>query len=425
MQFKKSYIVIFIISIIGLAVVQYQYLRIGLNLAKVQFNEKMGKATTNIKEGLEYPNELSFLVGKAITNDSTYFKLSIDSVQDASRYYLNDFLKDKLLQEGIQSDFSYSLYSKGSADYLKSPKRYSENDNLLKYPIVLTGYLPALVDKRLVLELQFKNINNYFMSQLNGLTIPSLIFLAVILFVIFWVLKSFYWQRNVITTTNEFINNLTHELKTPVFSIGLATKILEEKSNGSNKEVISLIRSQVDKLKIQIDKVLELANMENRKHILEKKVVDFKPTLEKIAMEFSELASLEDFEFTSTIEGNSFMLKCESSHLENAINSLLDNARKYTNERPVIKLSATIIDDFLHISVSDKGIGIPKEYTSKIFEKFFRIGNEDQHDVKGYGLGLNYVKRVIKLHKGSILVESEAQKGAEFIIDLPLYRNGK
>jgi len=338
---------------------------------------------------------------------------------------LNDFLKDKLLQEGIQSDFSYSLYSKGSADYLKSPKRYSENDNLLKYPIVLTGYLPALVDKRLVLELQFKNINNYFMSQLNGLTIPSLIFLAVILFVIFWVLKSFYWQRNVITTTNEFINNLTHELKTPVFSIGLATKILEEKSNGSNKEVISLIRSQVDKLKIQIDKVLELANMENRKHILEKKVVDFKPTLEKIAMEFSELASLEDFEFTSTIEGNSFMLKCESSHLENAINSLLDNARKYTNERPVIKLSATIIDDFLHISVSDKGIGIPKEYTSKIFEKFFRIGNEDQHDVKGYGLGLNYVKRVIKLHKGSILVESEAQKGAEFIIDLPLYRNGK
>ena len=404
---------------------QYQYLRIGLSLARTQFNEKISMTTASIKENLELPSELTFLVGKAITRDSSYFKLSIDSVQDASKYYMNDFLKDQLLQQGIKSEFSYTLYSKDSTAYLNSPKLFTTDDNLLKYPIVLEGYLPSLIKKRLILELQFKNLHTYFMSQLNGLTIPSLIFLAVILFVIFWVLKSFYWQRNIITTTNEFINNLTHELKTPVFSIGLATKILEEKSNSSNKEVISLIRNQVEKLKIQIDKVLELAKIENKKHILEKQVVDFKPVLEKIAREFSELASLEDFEFTSTIEGNSFNLKCEPSHLENAINSLLDNARKYTNERPLIKLSAAIVNNFLRISVSDNGIGIPKEYASKIFEKFFRIGNNDQHNVKGYGLGLNYVKRVVKLHKGSIRVESKAQKGAEFIIVLPLYRNGK
>ena len=238
MNEKKSHIIIFIIfiiSIIGLSIVQYQYLRIGLNLAKVQFNEKMGLVVNKIKEGLKQPDELTFLVGKAITKDDTYFKLSIDSVHDASSYFMNDFLKDKLLQQGIKTEFTYTLTAKDSTDYLKSPNSYNNEESLLKYTIALDGYLPSLVKKRLVLELQFKNLNNYFLSQINGLTIPSLLFIVAIIFVIIWVLKSFYWQKNLITITNEFINNLTHELKTPVFSIGIATKILQENTNNENK----------------------------------------------------------------------------------------------------------------------------------------------------------------------------------------------
>lgn len=426
MNSKKIHIIIFVvftISIIGLSIVQYQYLRIGLNLAKVQFNQKIGLTVNEIKEGLQQPNELTFLIGKAITKDDTFFKLSIDSVYDASSYFMNDFLKDKLLQQGIKTEFTYTLYSKDSTDYLKSTKYYDKEDALLRYPMVLDGYLPSLVNKRLILEFQFKNLNTYFLSQLNGLTIPSLLFIIAIIFVIVWVLRSFYWQKNLITITNEFINNLTHELKTPVFSIGIASKILQEKTNNENKELVDMIRNQVDKLKNQIDKVLELASIEGKKDFIEKKIIDFKSVILNLIKDFEQLAALENINFITEIKGEKYILNCDSYHLENAINSLLENAKKYAKENIKIILLVYKENGKLIISVKDNGIGISGEDKKKVFDKFFRVSLGDIHNVKGYGLGLNYVKRIIKLHKGKITVNSSLGQGSEFIISLPLYKN--
>ena len=420
MKGKNLYIIIFVISIIGLIIVQYQYLRVGLNLAKVQFNQKMGLTVNEIKKGLLQPNELTFLVGKAITKDDSYFELSIDSVQDASRYFMNDFLKEKLLQHGIKTDFTYTLYTKDTIYYLKSPIAFDADDELLEYPIALEGYLPKLIDKKLILELQFKNLNKYFLSQLNGLTIPSILFLIAITFIVIWVLRSFYWQKKVITITNEFINNLTHELKTPVFSIGVASKILQEKINNENKELVGLIRNQVEKLKIQIDKVLELASIEGKKDFITKKVIDFKPVILKIIKEFEQIAKLESINFISEVKGDEYILNCESYHLENTILSLLENAKKYSKGETKIIFLAYKTNAKLIISVKDNGIGISKENKKKIFDKFYRISSGDIHDVKGYGLGLNYVKRIVKLHKGKINVKSSLGHGSEFIISLPL-----
>lgn len=424
MKRKNLYILIFVISIIGLIIVQYQYLRVGLNLAKVQFNQKIGFAVSEIKEGLLQSNELTFLVGKAITKDDSYFKLSIDSVQDASRYFLNDFLKDKLLQHGIKTDFTYSLYARDTINYLRSPISFDSDDSLLKYPIALEGYLPELIDKKLILELQFKNLNKYFLSQLNGLTIPSILFLIAITVIVIWVLRSFYWQKKLITITNEFINNLTHELKTPVFSIGVASKILQEKTNNENKELVGLIRNQVEKLKIQIDKVLELASIEGKKDFITKKVIDFKPVVLKIIKEFKQIAKLENINFISEVKGDEYILNCESYHLENTILSLLENAKKYSKGKTKIMLLAYKTKDKLIISVKDNGIGISEDNKKKIFDKFYRVSSGDIHDVKGYGLGLNYVKRIVKLHKGKIIVKSNLGYESEFIITLPLSNYG-
>ena len=147
----------------------------------------------------------------------------------------------------------------------------------MKYPIGLEGYVPDVSGGKLTLELRFQNVNRYFLSQLNGLTIPSIVFLIIIIVVIIWVYRSFYLQKNLITSTNEFINNLTHELKTPVFSIGVATKILEEKDHKDERELVTLIRKQVDRLKSQIDKVLELGIIEKKKDFVKRKEVDLHP----------------------------------------------------------------------------------------------------------------------------------------------------
>lgn len=425
MSKKHLYIILFAIAILGLSVVQYQYFRIGLNLAGVQFNEKMGEAVEEIEKELKGKNDLTFLVGSAITKNDSNFRLSLDSLQDASVYFLNDFLSRKLLQKGIKTDFGFVIYDKDSLQYLHSDEVAVKDDKLLKYPVALEGYLPDLVGKKLNLELHFENVNRYFLSQLNGLTIPSIIFLTIIILVIIWVYRSLNMQHNLIMTTNEFVNNLTHELKTPVFSIGVATKILEENGQKENQKIASIIRMQVDKLKNQIDKVLELGIIEGKKNFLDRKVIDVKPLLEDIIDNFGAIAALSNIDFRSQLTGDSFLVNGDLYHLENAINSLIENARKYSGNSPVIELLAYKSSKKLIIKVKDNGIGIEEHELKKIFEKYYRVSQGDLHAVKGYGLGLNYVKRIVHLHKGKIEVESIVNEGSTFILKIPLVENGR
>ncbi|SEM26810.1 two-component system, OmpR family, phosphate regulon sensor histidine kinase PhoR [Maribacter orientalis] len=416
---RNIYIAIFFISIIGLAVIQYQYLRIGLNLAKLQFNSKLGNVSSDIAQGLEPENQLTFLIASALKEDTTYFTNSIDSVQDASRYFLNDYITEKLVNNGIDTDFTYTLHSKDSSFYLQSPKIFEVDDNIESYPIELIGYLPKEFEKKVVLELQFKNLNSFFLSKLNGLTLPSILFILGICIAVIWVLKTYYWQRKVITTTNEFINNLTHELKTPVFSIGLATKILEESALNEQKPILGMIRQQVKRLTVHIDKVLELGNLESSNNVLKLEKIDFRPYLLKLCEEFATLIAIEEVQFTYTLQQGCFLIKAEVFHLENSINNILDNAKKYSVQ-PIITLNAYSLKNQFIIEISDNGKGISEEEKKKIFLKYYRVNDKEVQTVKGYGLGLSYVKKVIEKHKGKVLMESEKGKGTKISLIIPL-----
>ena len=417
---RYFYIGLFIVTIIGLSIVQYQYFRIGLNLAGIQFNEKMGLVIEDVKKELKGKNELTFLVGSAMSKNDLNFRLSLDSLRDASSYFMSNFLKEKLLQKGIKADFGFVIYDKDSIQYMQSSTVYKSDDMLLKYPIILEGYLPELLDKKLSLEIRFKNVNRYFLSQLNGLTIPSIVFIIIIIIVILWVYRAFYLQQNLIVISNEFLNNLTHELKTPVFSIGVATKILEEKGHEEDKKIAGIIRVQVEKLKNQIDKVLELGIIEGKKDFIVKKQVDVKPLLINVIHDFGQIAELMNFEFSGDLEGDSYIVIGDLYHLENTINSLLENSKKYSKDSVQIRLRAYKTKKNLVIEIKDNGIGMAPAELKKIFQKYYRVSQGDLHDVKGYGLGLNYVKRIVHLHKGKVEVESTVNQGSIFTIKIPL-----
>lgn len=419
MRRKYFYISLFIISIIGLSIVQYQYFRIGLNLAGRQFNENMGEAITSIKEGLGKRNELTYLMGTVLTDEESNFSLGLDSLQDATVYFLNDYLKSELLEQGVKAKFSYELRTRDSAVFLKSDLQFEEGEDLLFYPIGLQGYLVNQTQKDLILEIRFKNLNRYFLSQLNGLTIPSIVFMGIIIFILIWVFRAFYLQKNLITHTNEYINNLTHELKTPVFSLGIATKILEEKVIGDGAEVVAMMRSQLEKLKMQIDKVLELAIIEGKKNVIEKNVFDLTPVLKEVGSDFGSLVALEGGEFRMDLTGEELRVKGDQYHLQNSVNSLLENARKYSGDNLNVVLLAYREGKDIIIKVVDQGIGISEDSQKKIFDKYYRVPKGDRHDVKGYGLGLHYVKRIVTLHKGKIKVESQIGEGSTFTIGLP------
>jgi two-component system phosphate regulon sensor histidine kinase PhoR len=420
---RTIYIVIFVVSVVGLAIVQYQYLEIGLNLARVQFNRNIGKASDAIRADLSSGNQLTFLIGKALQRDSTYFKLGIDSVQDASRYFLNDFITEKLATNGIDTDFTYDLYSRDTTFYLQSPMKFEQEDKIAAFPIVLQGYLPELLNNRLILELKFRDLNSYFLFQLNGLTLPSLLFLVGIVSAIIWVLRTYYWQRNLITHTNEFINNFTHELKTPVFSIGLASKLLDDNATAAQKPVLNIIRQQVASLSNHIDRVLDLASLEARRKVFNFELIDFKPYLKNLCEDFQTLVSMEEVAFSYNLEPGEYWRETEVFHLENAINNLLDNGKKYADD-PVVQLKAGVKKSKLWVEIRDNGRGIDEIDQKRIFQKHYRVSQGDLHNVKGYGLGLSYVKKVIESMKGKITVESRKGEGTRITLEIPIRHAG-
>lgn len=410
---------LFVICLVGLAIVQYQYLKVGLSLAKVQFDRKIGVASESIRQDLSNHNKLTFLMGSALLEDNSFFKTSIDSIQDASNHFLKDFVKARLAGNGIDTDFSYSLHTRDSTYFLNPPVPAKKDKEMVVYPIELSGYLPELLDKRLVLDLKFNNLNTYFLSKLNGLTLPSLIFLAGIVIATIWALKAYHWQRSLLSTTNKFIDNLTHELKTPVFSLGLATKILEKKSTEEQRPIVNIMKQQIKRLSGHIDKVMELSSLEANKRVFKMEQVDFKPYLKNLCEEFHCLISMEGVSFSYNLEPGEYSIKAEIFHLENAVNNLLDNAKKYS-ENPEVALEAKKLGDKLKISVCDNGEGISKKDQTRIFTKYYRITNGNLHDVKGYGLGLNYVKEVVEAHQGNVAIDSAKGKGTKITISIPI-----
>ncbi len=417
MKRRIFYIGIFSIAVIGLFIVQYQFLRIGLSLAKVQFEQKVENTARDLKEDFLKENQLSFLIAQSFEG-TNYFRLSQDSLQDASRYFLNDVIQSRLKENRIDTDFSYHLYSEDDSISLKSPNDFEKNESLIEYPIPLEGYLPELLKKQLTLQLKFQDLNAYFLSQLKGLLIPGFAFLAIIIFVMIWMLRLFFWQRNLITITNDFINNLTHELKTPVFSIGVATKILEKDMNEKQRPIIFQIRKQIDRLNRHIEQVLGLASLES-KELIQLEETDLKPELLEWCRNFEMLSKLENFKFGYQLEPGKYKIKAATSHLENAINNLLDNAKKYS-ENPEIHLNAGTVKNQLIIHIIDNGHGISKKDKKRIFKKFYRVSEGDLHKIKGYGLGLSYVREIVKRHHGKIHVESELNIGTKITISIPL-----
>ena len=420
MNKRKLYIAVLVVSVVGLFVVQYQYLNIGLNLAKVQFQRNIGQAAQIIKEDLSTQNQLTFLIGQAITLDERYFTLSMDSIQDASRHFLNDFITYRLTEHGIDTDFTYRLSTKDSTDYLTSPNPPSLDPDQSHYPIELRGYLPELMDKQLILELRFTDLTPYFLFQLNGLTIPSLLFMAGILFVIVWVLRSFYWQSRLITTTNDFINNLTHELKTPVFSIGLAAKILNQKVAQEQQSTVTLIQEEIQRMKVHIDKVLGLSRLESGHNPYALKRQDLMPELQQLTRRYQGLAELEGFSFTAQLPETPVMVQVDALHFINAINNLWDNAKTYS-EQPEISLTVSRVKDQWLFCITDNGPGMNPEQQARMFEKYYRGNQNDTHRVKGYGLGLSYVQHILKSHKGGINVESAPGQGTKVCLSLRAY----
>lgn len=214
----------------------------------------------------------------------------------------------------------------------------------------------------------------------------------------------------------DFISNMTHELQTPIANIAMASEVLKANrgTNGRSQHYLNIISSENLRLKAHIDQVLQTAMLEKGELALSRQEIDINEIVREIAAVFSERIHIRGGVLVLNIEATRPMVFADALHLKNILYNLLDNAEKYSPGSPEITVSTADCDEGVMVSVSDKGMGIMKEHHTKIFEKFFRASKGNVHDIKGFGLGLTYVKGIVEAHNGTVSVSSVPGKGSRF-----------
>ena len=281
-------------------------------------------------------------------------------------------------------------------------------------------------DSKLRLNVEFPTKRNYIFSTVRFI-IPTLAFTLILLVVFLYTILLAFRQKKLTEMKTDFINNMTHELKTPISTISLAAQMLNDdsvmKSPASLKHLSQVIADESKRLRFQVEKVLQMSVFDNSGSALKFSEVDANKIIENVTHTFKIKVEKYGGSISCDTEAENARINVDEMHFTNIIYNLLDNAVKYMKEDSEPRLSITTRDidgRMLEIRVSDNGIGIKKEDLKKIFEKFYRVSTGNRHDVKGFGLGLAYVKKMVTIFEGSIAAESELGKGSTFIITLPL-----
>ena len=261
---------------------------------------------------------------------------------------------------------------------------------------------------------------------------PQIFFSAILTIIIvasFHVLyKNLQMQQRLITQKDNFINNVSHELKTPIATVNVALEAFKDFKALDNPkltiEYIDIMKAELDRLSLMTDRILNASVYESKGVDIVYEKFNFKEVLVQIIKTMAVVWNKEGVSIEAEISRSDFVFVGSRTHLTNIIHNLLENAIKYSNKPTRILVKLEVENQNIILKVADHGFGIPKEYHEKIFEKFFRVPHGDVHNVKGYGLGLCYVAQVVKAHHGSVYVKSEVGKGSTFTVKLPTNAKG-
>ncbi len=337
---------------------------------------------------------------------------------------LDQDIRAELLNNGISIPYHLTVSTADGREVYRCPD-YTEEGEEHTYSQVLFRNDPST--KMGVVSIHFPDINDYIFSSIRFM-IPSVVFTLVLLVTFIFTIFVIFRQKRYTEIKNDFINNMTHELKTPIASISLAAQMLNDdsvtKSPTMMKHLGGVINDESKRLRFLVEKVLQMSMFDRKKAVFKKKELDLNELVENTANSFTLRVEHTGGKIYTDIEAVDSTIYVDEMHFQNVVFNLMDNAVKYRNpDRPLdIYMKTWNDEERLYLSIRDTGIGIKKDNLKKVFDKFYRVHTGNQHDVKGFGLGLAYVKKIVDLHKGEIRVESEYGKGTCFIISLPVIR---
>lgn len=400
------------ISIIGSILVQGYFLQQSWNLKEKELHQTIMIGLRQTAEKMCRLTRTTLPAGNPVKQlSSNYYVVEVNSTIDAN--VLEHFLKSEFTRLSLNTDFEYAIYdcytnSMVYGNYISASGRVD--------PGKPGAELPKYNDYLYYFGVHFPSLRTTIAADMaiwfffTAILIVSLIFFTYSILIILH-------QKRLSELQKDFINNMTHEFKTPITSISISADVIMQPEILQTPERLQrygmVIKQENERLNRQVEKVLQVARVEKYGFELKKEPVDVNALIETVAAHFEK----HSLKVMPVLDPQAGLVSADVLHLTNIFHNLLDNARKYGGEGVTVRIETRYEQNRLQIRVCDDGPGIPRRFRSKVFQKFFRVPSGNTHEIKGFGLGLYYIRNICRAHRWRVRLESEEGRGACFIID--------
>jgi two-component system, OmpR family, phosphate regulon sensor histidine kinase PhoR len=410
-------VILAVLCITGITITQWYWMRRAFDLKEAEFERTVTAALFNVANQIFEINRTPSPAVNPVKQVSTnYFVVQVNGEVDVS--LLEVLLKSEFEKRNIEADFEYGVY-----DCSREKMQYGDYVPMqTTREKTSTRKFPAWSNYAYYFGVQFPKREAHLINQMGIWSFSSMVLLLVILFfayTLFVILK----QKRLSEIQKDFINNMTHEFKTPISTIAVSTEVLKRPDIIYHPERLlnytTIIEKENIRLKHQVERVLQMARFDKEDIGLKKEKVDVHQIIRDAIQNTSLSLQEKHGTIVCDLMATNHVIAADKLHLTNVLYNLIDNAIKYCGGAPHIVIATSNSNKHLCIDVKDNGLGIAPANHKKVFQKFYRVPTGDVHDVKGFGLGLHYVKSVISAHRGTIKLDSDLNAGSTFKINLP------
>jgi two-component system, OmpR family, phosphate regulon sensor histidine kinase PhoR len=437
------------VALLGSILLQMYWIRLTFREQENQFDREVNRALLRVVDTIE--KRESTQIDASVENMTPFESLKlVDEIVKKNIFerlgnirgilFIDSLLKKEVQKLGERQEYHYGIFSDHDSGFVVIDNKFTVSimtKNLsnsgLKKGLYNTPYTERVFKHgdpgagRLFLYLPYRK--EIIWKSLIPAAIGSILFTALILACFAYTIYIIQRQKKISDMKNDFINNMTHEFKTPIATISLASDSINNPAIISNPDKVQrftkIIRQENTRMLGQVEKVLQLAQLEKKD--LQLKLSDI--NIHELLINISEHVNLQikgkKGNLQLSLDATDPIIEGDMTHISNILYNLLDNANKYSPDSPVIKVTTRNIQHGIEISIEDNGIGISRENQKYIFEKFYRVSTGNLHDVKGFGLGLSYVKVMVDAHQGQIHVKSVLGKGSTFLLYFPRKQNSQ
>ncbi|MFN3917222.1 MAG: sensor histidine kinase [Flavobacteriales bacterium] len=396
--------------------------RQNMEFEQQQFNDRITLSLIAVRDKLLSLNKMSDRLYLEPVKQITPNYFVVSFYDTINHFLLENFLIREFQRNNVNEDFEYGIY------------------NCFSDSIIFDKYVgrsqPKELESAIAAQQMWEHDGHYFgvyfpkranrvqpdILDISGSLIIYSAVVLILLSVLAYSVIVILQQKRLSEIRTDFVNNMTHELKTPISTIGLSANVLLQKDISPERvaQFASIIQAENQRLEKQVERVLQIALLEKEELKLTRQELDLHEILQTVCDTFKLTVNEREGKILTSLNAEASIVMADKVHLTNILYNLLDNANKYSENKPHIQVNTYNENQWIYISISDNGKGIDKNNLMHIFEKFYRVPTGNVHDVKGFGLGLYYVKNIVELHHGKISVESTLGKGSTFKIGLPL-----